>query len=110
MAISLHFCDANCCLINCFLSLGFVYSTRELNAESVPFPGGYWLEVLAEEVPLADGPHVATDDTPPLRSIAEVYIHVSIAHCLVDMTTISCVILPLKLRSMFTLLDESTIV
>ncbi|VDM31295.1 unnamed protein product [Hydatigera taeniaeformis] len=55
---------------------GFIVSTREIDAESAPFPVGYWLEVYAEEDQSSDLAVVATDGTPPRRAVAEVFIQI----------------------------------
>ncbi len=60
-------------------SPGFIRSTRDLDAESAPFSGGYWLEVSAEEMeqPTTSDALTATDGTIPRKAVAEVFVQVS---------------------------------
>uniref|UniRef100_A0A5K3EPZ1 Cadherin domain-containing protein n=1 Tax=Mesocestoides corti TaxID=53468 RepID=A0A5K3EPZ1_MESCO len=55
---------------------GFIISKRELVAMSSPFPGGYWVELYAEENQPTDRGLVATDGTVPGRAVAEVFIQI----------------------------------
>lgn len=56
--------------------IGFIILTRELDAESAPFYGGYWLEICAEEEEPPSTTVFATDGTLPQFAVAEVFIQV----------------------------------